>query len=183
MPVVSIKGVNLDRWYADMSRFVTDLSYEMMQDSAREIIKIIESHEKDLFRSGGGAGKHGKWPSLNPKYAAWKSKRYPGKPIMVLTDRTILSLIGKSGDAISSVFKSGDRWYITRGTDVPYAKYHQKGKGRLPTRRVIDPDDKTAKQIVLAIQKRVVSSARRSKSWDHVDFRGMAEMDKHFRSI
>lgn len=59
----------------------------------------------------------GQWKPLRPVYAAWKKKRYPGKPLMQLTGDMYRDLTGKSGglklrrDGMSiSAPLSGRRW-------------------------------------------------------------------------
>lgn len=67
-----------------------------------------------------------RWPALNPNYSAWKSRHFPGKPMMRRTDRLFSSLTGQTGDTI---------WVVTprtirMGTKVPYWKF---GQRRRPT--------------------------------------------------
>lgn len=48
----------------------------------------LEARQFDLE---GGLGTP--WPALSPSYAAWKAKRYPGRPMMVLTGALFSSLV------------------------------------------------------------------------------------------
>lgn len=74
---------------------------------------------------------HGRWPALAPSTLASKG---PGQPMMRRSDRLFESLTGADGPAINEQFGHIARF----GTDVPYARFHQRGvKGRLPRRKVV----------------------------------------------
>jgi len=83
----------------------------------------------------------GHWAALSPQYAAWKSRHYPGKTILQRTERLRESLewngrrLGKDG------FFQATRDAVVFGTDVPYAKYHQKGTPRMPQREFLPTPD------------------------------------------
>lgn len=83
--------------------------------------------EREQFATEG----HGRWPALAPSTLRSKPA---GQPMMRRTDRLYESLTGADGPAINEQFGHVARF----GTDVPYARYHQRGvKGRLPRRRVV----------------------------------------------
>lgn len=75
------------------------------------------------------------WVPLNPRYAAWKARMYPGQPILRLTDRLFESLT-EAQDS-EHVFNTGPT-FAEIGTRNPVAWYHQSGTRRgLPKRTVI----------------------------------------------
>lgn len=82
------------------------------------------------------------WPALSPKYAEWKARHYPGRPMMVLTRRLERSLLGKTGDSIRVLGKKVFRF----GTRVPYGIFHHMGTTRMPRRQFLGltHDDKVA---------------------------------------
>ncbi len=81
-----------------------------------------------------GAHTGAKWAPLSPAYAAWKSKRYPGKPIMELTGDLKKSLTNRSF-GVERITNLG----MTVGTDIPYAIYHQRDTPIMPKRELIGP--------------------------------------------
>lgn len=83
--------------------------------------------ERQQFATQG----HGRWPALAPSTLASKG---PGQPMMRRTDRLFESLTGAGGPAINEQFGHVARF----GTDVAYAKFHQRGTKRgLPRRKVV----------------------------------------------
>jgi phage gpG-like protein len=107
-----------------------------LRPAFRRIAEEFRIREARLFRSEGASGAHGAWPRLSPRYADWKAKRAPGAGILVLRGdlRTSLTVAGAEG-AIEEVTPHS----LTLGTSLPHAGAHQRGRGRLPVRRVIDP--------------------------------------------
>ncbi|MFT4471703.1 phage virion morphogenesis protein [Arthrobacter sulfonylureivorans] len=81
-----------------------------------------------------GAYYGARWKPLSPRYAAWKKKRYPSKPLMVLSGLLRESLTERPM-GIDEVWDRG----MVVGTAVPYARYHQKGnpETNLPQRKLV----------------------------------------------
>lgn len=76
----------------------------------------------------------GRWKPLSPKYAAWKDKNYPGKPIMVRTGDLMRSLSSMTADTIYNPSKRE----VDLGTSKKYAIWNHFGvKGKLPKRSLI----------------------------------------------
>lgn len=88
---------------------------------------------KAQFESEGAHG-GGRWAPLSERYARWKQKHYPGKPILERTGDLKKSLTERG--APGAVFRSEPR-ALTMGTDVPYAIYHQTGTRKMPARQEI----------------------------------------------
>ena len=90
---------------------------------------VIADHAERIFRTQG----NGKWPSLNPQYAAWKSRNYPGAPILVRTGQYLAAATNPG--APHNVVRTG-KDYIEFGVQLDYAVFHEEGRGRLPERPV-----------------------------------------------
>lgn len=73
------------------------------------------------------------WAALSPKYAAWKAMHYPGKTILRREDRLYESLTVRPM-AVERITKDS----ATVGTNVPYAKYHQRGTSKMPSRPFLE---------------------------------------------
>ena len=97
------------------------------------------------------------WAALSPEYAAWKAAHYPGKPILQRTGALLGSLTGGAG-FIREITDEA----MTLGTRVGYARFHQRGTGRMPKREVIrlQPEDRLRWAKIM--QKHLVAEARRA---------------------
>lgn len=104
------------------------------------------------------------WRPLSPRYAKWKEKAYPGKPILVRTGALKASLT--SGFARHSIFEV----YPTRmeiGTSIPYAMYHQTG-----SLKVVDhPPKRSPVEITYGLRK---TWNKRLENWlrDEINYQG-----------
>jgi len=83
----------------------------------------------------------GGWPDLDPEYAAWKARHFPGRKILELHRRLRNSLMpgasGTSGAGSDTVLRVRPTELVV-GTRVPYAKYHEANRPFLPKIRVAD---------------------------------------------
>lgn len=82
------------------------------------------------FATEGGWGGH-TWAPLSPAYAAYKSRHYPG--------RTILIREGTLRRAASEPSRVATPRTLTLSIDDPVAGYHQEGTDKMPARPLI-PD-------------------------------------------
>jgi phage gpG-like protein len=87
--------------------------------------------EKRQFNSEGGYG-GSTWPDLSPAYAAWKSRAFPGKPILERTGELKRSLTSRPFGI--EVLLPGS---MVVGSGLPYGPMHQAGGGNLPRRRPV----------------------------------------------
>jgi phage gpG-like protein len=71
----------------------------------------------------------GGWKPLNPDYARWKARRYPGKGILERTSAVRRSLTARG--APGSVRRISDREMVL-GTSIEYAGFHQGGRNPRP---------------------------------------------------
>lgn len=131
----SVVGVNqLSRSLGVMADHISDL-----RPAWKEIRKNFYENERKQFRTQGGHASGG-WKRLSPSYAAQKAKRYPGRTILVRT--------GTLEKALTHPAHTGSIWIprktsVSMGTSLPYAKYHQVGTRRMPSR---PPVELTAEQ-------------------------------------
>jgi hypothetical protein len=88
------------------------------------------------------------WAKLNPRYAAWKAKKYPGQPILRATGTMLDS---------AYIFTQGNR-FLVRSTD--YGPDNQFGIGRQPARPWMGVPDISLEQIVPIAWKNILSRKR-----------------------
>jgi len=80
-----------------------------------------------------GYGSYG-WADLDPAYAEWKTRHFPGTKILERTRRLRDSLApGSTGP--DTVIEAGPTM-LQYGTRVPYAKFHEEGTRRMRRRRI-----------------------------------------------
>lgn len=87
------------------------------------IPRYLEKVQQNFQTQGELSGRRAGWPDLSPRYAAWKSRHFPGRLILERTRRlrTSLGLSGVGGsDSVLQVRPTS----LRLGTRVPYARYH-----------------------------------------------------------
>jgi phage gpG-like protein len=126
-----------------------------LSEPFREIVKDFHKIEKKQFESEGGYGSGG-WQPLSPRYAEWKAKKHPGRPIMVLSGLLKESLLGDNPYSVENITPKS----MEVGTVVNFAIYHQKGTSKMPARPLIQLTDADKKRWVKYIQKYLVKQAR-----------------------
>ena len=125
------------------------------------IDRVLFDIEDKQFKSEGAAGSGGKWKKLSRGYAKQKEKTHPGMPILQRTGRLMKSLTGKTGDTI--LIKDKDEFAF--GTSVEYAGDHQRGKGILPQRAVIDFSESQKTELQKGIQRGLIDIIRKDVTW------------------
>ncbi len=127
----------------------------------KEVQQEFYSIEADQFQSGGAAGASGKWQPLSPRYEAQKIARYGTfallAGVLIASNRMYESLTGETGDSVVEIGKQE----AVFGTKLPYAKYHQRGGGRLPRREVISFSEKQKLRMQKRIQRKLVELLRK----------------------
>lgn len=98
-----------------------------MKDFYVSQLKDFEEQERDIFSKAAG------WPSLSPRYSAWKALHYPGKPLLRASDRLYKSLTETTSDSIRKATDKGAQF----GSRVPYANRHNRGTGGMPKREFL----------------------------------------------
>lgn len=107
-----------------------------------EVKEDFIQNEEDQFATQGGHASGG-WRALSPAYAAWKAKRFPGKPILRRTDRLFQSLTRPLHEDFIFISKPDT---MTIGTAVPYAVFHGRGTRRMPQRRPVELTEKQKRE-------------------------------------
>jgi len=140
-----------------LSRFGS--SFKNIKPLLRDIAKDFKSIEAKQFKSQGSYGSGG-WERLSFSYAKWKSKNYPGKPILQRSGRLMSSLTGFGSDYIERMTNSN----IELGTMTPYAIYHQSvmPRTKLPRRPVIELTESDKKRWMKMAQSYAVASAKKA---------------------
>lgn len=108
---------------------------------------------QDIDESFAAGGEPIEWPALSPAYEGWKSKAYPGQPIMRRSDRLYESLTSQTGDTIWQV---GPR-HIEFGSRVPYFEFHQTGTSRMPARPVLQISSQAVERLRQMIERYVAT--------------------------
>jgi phage gpG-like protein len=96
------------------------------------------------------------WAPLNPVYAAWKAKAFPG--------RGILERSGK----LRTAFSGGVGWEIVvtntslqiDPTRTPYWRFHQYGTRRMPARPIISFDENQKMLMIGYLQQKIAGFGR-----------------------
>lgn len=98
--------------------------------------EIQAAHAANFATNGAVDGSP--WKPLDPQYAAWKIENYGANGILVRTGELRSSLtIDNARGAIREIRRQS----ATFGTDIPYAKFHQRGTQNMPERPPIISND------------------------------------------
>lgn len=100
-----------------------------------KLTPVFEAEMEKQFQSE-GSGQSGAWAQLSPAYEAWKSKMYPGNPILEASGRMKAGLTDSSSPFATRVFGGDTFEFGTAG--VEYASYHQLGTASMPARPPFD---------------------------------------------
>lgn len=103
------------------------------------------------FRSE-GAYASGGWAPLSPRYAAWKARAYPGKPILEREGDLKRDLTQRPFGV--EVIEPG---FMVLGTALPYAAFHQQGAGNLPQRRPVELREQERREWVRILQRFIIT--------------------------
>lgn len=93
-----------------------------------QIPHIIDAVER-MFRTEGGD----RWDPLNPQYAAWKARHYPGQGPLVRTGEYFRAST-TPGAPYNAIEVGKDS--LTWGVELDRAVYHEEGTDRLPARPI-----------------------------------------------
>lgn len=94
---------------------------------------IRESFNRHAGQQFDSKGRHMKtpWRPLSARYAAYKARKWPSKPLMIRTTTLVKSLADRNSPW--AIYRRRAKELVL-GTRVPYATYHQDGSGRMPKR-------------------------------------------------
>lgn len=150
----TVDGVErLNRAFNRTEGFVAD-----MRNFAPAIAQEFYRAEREQFQTEGSAGASGKWSPLSTPYARFKAERFPGETILRATGALEASLTDP--DAFDAIFRADER-EIVLGTKVPYARAHQRGAGRLPSRPPISLSETQKRRMQKAVQRQLIAEMRK----------------------
>ena len=107
------------------------------------VMGVYADHATDMLGSQG----RGNWPRLNPRYAAWKNKVRPGRPMLVFDGTLSRALTDINNRRFKAQTKNAR---LTLWPDVPYAAAHQAGL-KTKQRKFIDLRQQDANNIGRAV--------------------------------
>lgn len=127
--MIRIDGTGFDGYSLALERFQNNLSNAepMFQALADQVAK---SNKEQFDKRGAHYG--ALWAPLSPNYADWKSKAYPGQPIMVRTG-DLRSSLTERPFGVEEVTSSR----MVVGTGLSYASFHQNGTPYMPARPLV----------------------------------------------
>lgn len=123
-------------------------------DECETLFHQIEARQ---FGSQGGRG-GSPWQPLSKAYAKWKTLKFPGKPLLVLTGKLKASLTGRSADSIHDAQKDS----LTLGSSLAYGDYHQRGTRKMPARPPIVITTSDLGQFARRMTKRMETVGQRA---------------------
>jgi phage gpG-like protein len=107
---------------------------------------LTRFYSGEVFVSRGGIiGEQ--WPALNPNYAVWKARKFPGRPPLI-----------ESGKMNANFKFDSDNNSVRIFNPTPYFKYHQSGEsrgGNLPRRVMIKIDEMRRQEVLRIIQAEI----------------------------
>lgn len=109
--------------------------FQMNAQDASPALDRMADHQRGVWVkqfNSEGSYSGDRWQALSPAYAAWKAKRYPGKPIL---QRTGDMMAGFTQRPFAVEVIEND--FMVIGSADPKAKFHQHGGGRLPQRKIV----------------------------------------------
>lgn len=141
-----------------------DRTFTRFTEQLRDLRDIWPSYVTALRQimreqyAGQGVGVTGQWAALSPRYAEWKAKKYPGKPILQATGRTVASLTGNTKDSIATATPDE----LLFGTKRRGQIWHQRGGKQMPQRKIFDFTEPQKATLTKAIQRRLLVAGRNS---------------------
>ena len=137
MVTISIETIGEERFIRGFNRIEADMAD--MRPIFQDISLDFYRREKQIFaRQGDPVG----FKALSPAYKKWKSLHFPGRKIMQLTRRLMISLTdpdrAKAGDVVKKIGRKAAEF----GSIVPYVHRHQMGTRGMPKRMIVQLTEK-----------------------------------------
>lgn len=145
LQIVLSDHVALDR---ELERF-SGVGLDLTEPFGAIADSFVKAEQRQFSTQGAYGG--APWAPLSPKYAAWKARHFPGKPILRRTDELFTSLT--QGPAIREI----GRDLLVMGSPVTHGKYHARGGGRLPRRDPIGVPEALRREWMSILHKFVVT--------------------------
>lgn len=126
----------------------TDLLEDVRERAAdlRPVFRKAQKELQDIYVNHFTSRGSGRWAPLSAEYGSWKSRNFPGRPILVRSGRLFRSI---ERFTISEINKQS----AVFGTDVPEAKFHQYGTWSMPKREIIFEPPLFAKKLASDMSK------------------------------
>ncbi len=128
-----------------------------MRPAFREIAESFKGIMRKQFATEGSYGSGG-WAPLSPTYEEWKSLNFPGKKILEATGLLKDSLTGENDYFVEEMTKDS----LLLGTQIDYAKYHQRGTDWMPKRALIQLTEADKTGWIKILQKFAVKEAKKA---------------------
>lgn len=125
------------------------------------VVSLFEDSFAKQFERRGAGPVVGPWSPLQPSYAAWKAKHYPGKPLLERSGNLKEGLTAKSGTHTVRDYSASMLNFGTTG--VPYASFHQTGTAYMPSRPPADFGPEFEKGLKKAMHLGIVDAARQAE--------------------
>jgi len=123
---ITLDGVGtINKRINKVSKSIKDIS-----PSFKKIAQDFRETEGKVFSGQGAYGSRPGWIPLAPLYKEWKSRHYPGKPILQVTGDLRNSLAEKGKNHVEIITNKS----LTIGSSDPKMKWHQKGTKKMPSR-------------------------------------------------
>lgn len=147
---VQIEGHGLQAFAMTLDRYRQNLAdaTPVMNGWLDELERAAEAGFSSSRRPSGS-----RWKALSPDYKKWKDKHYPGAPILTREGKLRASLTSAQGQG--AIRQIGTH-YLQYGTRVPYARYHQSGGGRLPSRPVLPSSRGSMPSALASVMQRIL---------------------------
>ena len=143
---VRIEGVPETTAMLDRLRRIVERMRPTMTSVGEYLLNVFSNQ---AFESEGAI--YGlKWQPLNPKYALWKSTRYPGRGILE-----------RSGNLRRGFKAYPAESYLLIENKVPYAAKHQYGRG-VPQRTIVAIQSRQKSEIERIIQNDIMERFRQA---------------------
>lgn len=132
---------------------------DSMEAAAKDFRIVFEWARKELAKANAANFSAsglpvGGWSPLKAKYSSWKSRNFPGAPIMVQDGslrRDLTTLRGPANEI--------RRTRATFGTSIEYAKFHQYGTSKMAKRQIVFEPPLFAKALAEQAKKHIVDAA------------------------
>jgi phage gpG-like protein len=114
----------------------------------------VKTVNKRQFDEQGTAETGGRWAPLSPRYARFKARVRPGRPLLVF-DGDLRREMTVPGKGVYEIRNGG----MTVGTDLPHATYHQNGTPNMPARPLLGkPRKQDTRQFGKILQRWIIES-------------------------
>ena len=153
MAVLSFDGagaapvtIMLERWQHNLGD--TTEAFEAMAQYQVKTVNKRQFDEQGTVETGG------RWAPLSPRYARFKARVRPGRPLLVF-DGDLRREMTVPEKGIYDVWRTG----MTVGTDLPHAQYHQNGTPNMPARPIMGtPRRQDTREFGKILQRWIVES-------------------------